>query len=105
MTKNQSIVAAFRAAKRHLSETYYYIDGCQHICRALDTARDRGEASQNGVADAQQVIWERLTPAHYTLEDWLDAHIGEEAVEGAPFDSVQQYRHRWVDALIEEFSK
>ncbi len=50
----------------------------------------------------------RITVKHYTAECWLKARLGKKAYERAldlNYDCVQEWRHRWLDALILEFSK
>ena len=53
---------------------------------------------------AKHVIMERLDGC-FTAEDWLKYTVGIAAVNRAGFVALQAWRHRWLDSLIEEFSK
>jgi hypothetical protein len=54
---------------------------------------------------AEKMIMERIGLEYYALEIWLVMKLGQAAYDQAPVDAVQVYRHRWLDALIKEFSK
>ena len=100
MNERAMIHSALAAAKSSLSHTYQCGDGQEEfICYAIGSARDAWARVL-----AREMIMERLgnTP---TVYDWLRCRVGMQAIQAAGQDSVQQYRHRWLDALIEEFSK
>lgn len=98
MTTRAEIANAFRIAREGIAsheDTY--------ICNALP-GTDAGE-------QAKSIIHERMGPvpadvgcrSGYAVWHWLDA----QGVDMDAFDdhAMRQYRLRWLDALIEEFSK
>jgi hypothetical protein len=97
------IERAFSLAKNHVSMTYSIGAKEQFICHALRRLHDRRIISTIAYDDAVGVIMERLRPYGNCVESYL-TYVGIE--HGAyPRDEVQKYRHRWLDALIEEFGK
>lgn len=97
----QQIADAFRAAKRRLWKGRGSSFGKEtYICYALSTT-DAGLA-------AQRIIMQRLGKrGQYvsSVDTWL-RRCGFVSGFGMPnYDRlVQSYRHRWLDALIKEFS-
>lgn len=96
------IAETLKGAKRYLSrrmEDNKY----EHICHAVHQFSD-----WRGRDLTKRVIAERLGAwndpgAPRTVYCWL---LDAAKVEGAllTYENVQKYRHRWVDALIKEFS-
>lgn len=72
-----------------------------YICFAIDTAWQDGQYKLGGTL-AKQVINHRLGN-EVLVEGWLyrEAKVPKHLL--TPIN-VQPYRHRWVDALIQEFS-
>lgn len=95
----------FVAAKKFLS-TKDELDSYKEefICLAIGKAGHVGGYSKDDRALAVNIIMSRLGE-HYTAEDWLEDKIGADAIKNAPKDSLQKWRHRWLDSLIVEFSK
>lgn len=103
-----SIHAALKAAKYYLSPTFRCDDKEQFVCWALKRASESMMCSVSGAEKAEEMIMERLTKKHYTAECWLITHVGRKAYHKAcdkDPNCIQEWRHRWLDALIEEFSK
>lgn len=106
-TERKEISEIFRQAKKvlakDLSDCSYLVNGHtqyeEYICHAIEKVgrfdRYRGPALA--------VIHDRLDNV-YSLETWVISNI-----PGMYFpvdkDELQAYRHRWLDALIEEFSQ
>ena len=104
MNKRQYIHAVLKAAKPFLSKTYRCGDKEQFICHALlRVKRSRRELFAAAIL-AEKMIMERLN-GQYTAENWLARKIGWYEIDKAPVDAVQQWRHRWLDSMIKEFSK
>lgn len=98
------IYSALVAAKGRLSPTYHCDGKEQFICLAIDEARLRGECDSYGAKLAVKLIGERLRGCP-TIEMWLEYNIPHFNERDIRSDSVQQYRHRWMNALIKEFNK
>ena len=92
--ERKQIVSALKYAKRKLSRTTQD-DLAHHICFALSTS--------DGAKMARFVIMERLARA-VSVPNWLHRR-GLINVTRYDKTIVQSYRHRWVDALIKEFSE
>jgi hypothetical protein len=105
MNKREQILAALKGAKPFLSKTYRCGDKDQFICHAFNRAWGWGKIDRESMMAATELVMKRITLRHYTAEEWLKAQIGEAAIQAAPIDAVQQWRHRWLDSLIKEFSK
>jgi hypothetical protein len=94
--------------KWHLGHSAYRGSGHTFMCFAVeDAARQlvRMYGSNLEVA-ARNVITDRLG-RHRTVETWLEEVVGKRRVARAKEkdpDVIQKFRHRWLDALIEEFS-
>jgi hypothetical protein len=96
------ILDALLAAKPFLATT---LPCCKerYICTAISTASECGYSDAAGARLARAMIEERIAPL-YTIESWLSINVPD-AYDARYKNVVQQYRHRWLDALIEEFSK
>jgi len=91
-----------------------YIHNLGFICVALDRACYRGEITERQASNAIALVRERLG-SHYTLNNWVCENIPgfreiqEEAQARGDHQTylnmVQEFRVRWLDALIKEFSK
>lgn len=89
------IVGALTACKPYLAKTERDIrDGSKRmfICHALN------HSWHSGADLAKKVIMTRLA-GNPTVGQWLHRR----GLVGTRVE-IQQYRHRWVDALIQEFS-
>lgn len=97
-TKKQrkQIAAALRQAKKKLPWSKEP-NARYNICYAL--------SNSHGANLARGIIEDRLGDLSY-VTSWL-WHAGylPAAYEDWDWTEIQAYRHRWVDALIEEFSK
>jgi len=107
-TKEQrkEIAAVFRAAKKYLWNGRAYgpnPGNWVYICFAIDDTRRQGGKSGQAADNATSVIQDRLTPRG-CVDSWL-AHEAKVDVSLLHPANVQAYRHRWLNALIEEFSK
>lgn len=114
-SRRRQLVKAFKAAKLRLRPTSYATAERRRqptlntfICHALDDAQMNGFITYLQMQMAVKVIESRLGPERDSVEDFLVSTIGRSAFLDAlrqDPDCVQKYRHRWVDALIAEFSK
>lgn len=98
---------ALRQAKRYLltgNKAHRRWSGkTPYICFALSDAASAGDASWVHADFAKRVINRRLG-RFPTVAHWLFARGVIDAV--SPFTrDLQDYRHRWVDALIAEFEE
>lgn len=105
----KEIAKAFKEAKNYLSPTLRD-QWLKHefICHALNEAHKQGKISLRSAADAEEVIMDRVGDDALTACNWLRDAIGEKAVDEAMRqnpNALQEWRHRWLDSLIEEFSK
>lgn len=100
---NKGLVKAFKVAKRHVSPTYWCGGKSQFICHALENAWHLREITEDECLAAKLILVTRLKPYGNCVESYLD-EIGIDW-RAYPSDEVQKYRHRWLDALILEFSK
>lgn len=107
MKRRERILRALKAAKQPLADTYRIGECEQYICFALYRTVRFGASSYEDYLDTRNLILERLAPFN-CVEDWLKANIGHKAFYAAlqkNQDVIQEYRHRWLDALIEELSR
>lgn len=103
----------FKAAKGLLGINYYDVVRIQekdmYICCALDAAQNRGLISNYLNRQAESLINKRLEGS-VTLDAWCMARglIGRHSLgelrDPDYVDNMQAFRHRWLDALIKEFS-
>lgn len=102
--QRKAIARMLSAAKNYLwdgqGEKPHYMKVC--ICFA-STAAWQGEQDNLGHTLARRVISQRLGN-EVLVEGWLrrEAKVPKHLI--TPIN-VQPYRHRWVDALIKEFSQ
>jgi hypothetical protein len=98
------IAGAFRAAKRRLWDGRLDGRGDAYICLALASAKYSGEISGHAARWAEEVVMSRISPDN-TVANWLRHNAGvDPEVAVIPPRDLQAYKHRWLDALIEEFS-
>lgn len=110
-SNRQMIVAALRAAKSELSRGTNTDWGLAHyICWAIGDGVFAQGLSTKSEQLAVAVIQERLG-AHAYVDQWLVHNVlGARVFFGNLPDTaerrrvIQEYRHRWLDALIGEFS-
>ena len=103
--RRAQIARALKIAKLLVSETYYCGDKEQFICHALARARNEDLCSAGETIAAEKMIMGRLGPGSYCLEDWIEARFGHKVIDDTwRTNAMQEYRHRWLDALILEFS-
>lgn len=96
--ERRQIADAFRAAKPRLATTHDERGGkVKLICFAIALT-----ASESSARLAKQVIMERLAPWD-NLWDWLIRNNCLQSPGDAAY--IQEHRHRWLDALIQEFSE
>jgi len=107
MNKRQHIHKALKAAKPLLSRSKVHsvVAGkAAYLCWALEDSNSNGEISNLACEVTKKMIMDRLD-SHITVRDWLITNVGFYEVKRAGEDAMQEYRHRWLDALIKEFSK
>lgn len=91
-----------------------------HICGALGVACVKGGIRRGVTRAAQRILMDRLD-AHGSVANWLagQGHITQKALSayyqyaqaGSYLEcpnvvrQIQQHRHAWVDALINEFEE
>jgi len=101
------IANAFRNCKRFLKSPEDLVGGhTPWICISLQKAELKGWVTVEGARAAEKIIKERIE-GYVFVSDWLRANVPEaRTIPKAQWpEVVQAYRHRWVDALIKEFSK
>lgn len=100
--KNIALADAFRSAKEHLWDGKGYCpdDKDSWICNAIAA----GDLPNNIIRTAQDIIGVRISPCAF-VTTWLINH-GIDVSFGSVPDRIliQEYRHLWLDKLIEEFS-
>lgn len=104
MNQNKEIALAFRTVKGLLATPADILPGkslAKHefICNALGQAGDMGVT----VGAAIDVIQKRIAP-HGTLNAWVVHNVLGGDWNKCGSHAMQEYRHRWVDELIREFS-
>lgn len=92
--ERKQIASALKYAKRKLSHTGFDTKN-NHICFAL--------SDSVGANMARSIIMRRLGKAG-SVTYWL-GQKGLIKIYGYNKSLVQAYRHRWLNALIEEFSQ
>jgi hypothetical protein len=72
-----------------------------HICFAVCKAfpDDNMADYVTGVTD---MIMKRIQP-YGSASSWLRNAVGNQSVDAAGYAAIQQWRHAWVDQMIEEF--
>lgn len=106
----QEIANAFRNCRRYLRREedvgLKESSRTSWICSALQISADKGWSTREGVAAAVDIIEERLGD-HAFVTTWLHENVPEfKKLVGDPRErQAQAYRHRWVEAMAEEFSK
>lgn len=102
---SRAIVQALKAAKPLLATAADIRPGTilvkhEFICNALSQAGERGV---KGADDAIAVIEARIYP-HSTLNAWVVHTVLGGDWNRCGSHAMQDYRHRWVNELIREFS-
>lgn len=100
-TKRQKVVRTLCEAKKLLDPPFGSFRGYRFICIAINVARQEGIVTQCEADLTKKVIMRRLG-RYISVEGYLrqKCNIGESRLTRR---NVQEFRHRWVDALIEEF--
>ena len=108
MNNRLLIAHALKAAKPYLVKSNWTDDQSTEkslfICCALDKARRHRKISDTAADAAEKVIMNRLG-GYYTAAGWLSNKIGTDAVKAAGATALQEWRHRWLDSMIKEFSE
>lgn len=112
MVSNKRIAKVLRMGERELRVGQKNIDAAFFICNAIMNASDAtNRPDYPAVRRALAIISERLGRVDYgqadygrnhTVDTWLEAHgliTRQEHLSAA----VQEYRLRWLKALIKEF--
>jgi hypothetical protein len=90
--KKRTISEAFKKARKQLNT-------CTFICNSLE----KQGAFTPTVSICKRIIKERIQYS-YTLEDWLMGQHNIYVIHVPHWEAeMLKYRHRWLDALIEEF--
>jgi hypothetical protein len=73
----------------------------RYICYAIESAQDNRGSYDSLMAQKaiRAIIHERMGDA-WCLEEW----VHRQGIRGATHDMMQEYRHRWLQSLIKEFS-
>lgn len=99
----QLVAAKKRLLARHPILDGYELHKTRYICVAIALA-----ASPRGYATLDRFIACRMIQNRLrnfdSVEVWLRYKVGID-LSIVTFNEIQKYRHRWLDALIEEFSK
>lgn len=105
-TKKQraSLAKAFKAAKSFLYKgpPYTSRDKTAHICFAIEHACHVGRLTVDE-SELSRAHIRLLLGNNGTVSGWLRDHLDVQESERTS-ENVQQFRHRWLDALIKEFS-
>jgi hypothetical protein len=89
-------------AKKYLWDGEYVQGECEsHICFAVCTAFP-DENMADHVTGVTYMIMERIQP-YGSASSWLRNAVGNQSVDAAGYTAIQQWRHAWVDQMIEEF--
>jgi hypothetical protein len=99
---------AFKAAKIYLARNAADLDNYQQpneefICCSLDRASLEGHISAKSLEASQALVMDRISP-YVTACQWLAGTLKVDMMK-LDEDDVQEWRHRWLDELIKEFSK
>jgi hypothetical protein len=104
--ERKKVAQSFKAAKAHLARNSDELWTKQEfICLAMmDTSGARKEAGRIILDRLGKDHWYSNRSIDHTVESWLEkvAKVDRKLLTG---DNLQEFRHRWVDALIKEFSK
>jgi len=98
----------FKQAKKYLwtGDLNDSFDKSMYICHAISDVGDiYGRYYHTPYERAKRLIHFRIAP-HYDLESWVRSNVkGSHKVlnKASGTKQLQAYRHRWLDALIEEF--
>ena len=114
MKKVNTTSGALRAAKQYLwdgtggwDRYLYDLVMRVYICDAIREAHYDELITQKAMRTATALIMKRLGP-HNSVGRWLEVNVGYRVKFGrghnAYHKQVQAYRHRWLDALIIEYS-
>ena len=99
---DKSLAHAFRLAQDLIATGHQW-----YICEALSQLYDRRQIRGWEYERARDIIQSRLGWA-LTVEDWLERNVAEAAWmlwrAKDPTSILRDYRVRWLDNLIEEFS-
>lgn len=99
--QRQQIAEAFKAAKPHLARSWNDSGRCLQICYAIYKGAAPYAILPYGAKGAQGVIMSRLSP-YPSVSIWLEQHGYFRPKHS--LDLIQEFRHRWLDELIREFS-
>ena len=102
-----------KLAKNHLKqpepskkldwETYFYVS--PYICDAIDHAglmMDSNKAVR--IADKIRAKISKSINGYFSVQQWLEYEKGIHHSE-LTVKNMQAYRHRWLDALIDEYER
>ena len=99
---DKDLARAFRLAQKEIREGRAWF-----ICVALERLYQKGQLAGWEFERARAIIQERME-GHAYLEDWLLARCPEYRAwySSTSYQSgaMTDYRCRWLDSLIEEFS-
>lgn len=109
-SRRKYIAKAFQEARKRLwnGEGYRQMGEGKGICVSLVIVSHYAKPSirtARGLADASDVVMERLHPSLHVTTYLERIGVLRDSYEGRYDALVQEFRLRWLDALIEEFSK
>jgi hypothetical protein len=98
----KKIAQVFKEAKKHLWDGNEGSAGRVCICFAIDTAVTDCYSSRSAI----RIVMNRLS-GEPTVRRYLSilAERGIVKPEHLTDENIQMFRHRWLDALIKEFSE
>lgn len=114
MKKVNTTSGALRCAKAYLWDgkggwdSYAYDLYKQvYICDSIRRAYHEEEITQKAMRTATKLVMSRLAP-DVSVGSWLHNNVGYKIKYGNKHNAyhrqIQAYRHRWLDALIIEYS-
>jgi hypothetical protein len=106
---NWTYVRVLSAAKKYVAMVVREcdLDDADHrqtyVCWAIDEAIEQGKISNNEGVKTKRMIEDRIDGCATVIE-WLLVRKGI-YIHGTTYEQRQDYRLRWMDAMIAEFSK
>ena len=94
----RALAEAFKEARKRIESRR-----CHYICYALKGALDERKIDCWAAQSAGNLILDRLSP-YNTVEGWLMGSAGVPVRFAQNAELSREYRLRWLDSLIEEFS-
>lgn len=103
---NKEIAVVFKKAKKYLAKSWPESKNI-YICIAINEVMNRNHVLCNSCTAAKTIIAQRLEGSP-TVGSWLKDNgfiTSSSFTHTNSQNQLQEYRHRWLDSLIKEFSK